>query len=307
MVSVRIVVAGSSGFLGTALVVALRRAGHEVLRLVRRPPAAADERAWDPHVGRMAAGALDGADAVVNLCGAGVGDRRWTGAYQQLIRDSRIEPTDVLARAVVEHGVPVLVNGSATGYYGETGAAGADESAPLGRGFLAEVCRDWEAVTWPARDAGVRVVLLRTGVVLDPAGGMLGRMVPIFRRGLGGRLGDGRQHVPWVSMDDQLGALRFVIDNGAVHGPVNITGPQPATNAELTRELAAALHRPAALAVPAFVLRLALGGFAEEALTSQRVTPRALQEHGYRFAHPTLRAALRACLHGGGAGVQSGR
>jgi uncharacterized protein (TIGR01777 family) len=169
------------------------------------------------------------------------------------------------------------------------------------------VCRDWEAATRPAREAGARVVLLRTGVVLDPTGGMLGRLVPIFRLGLGGRLGDGRQHVPWVSMDDQLGALRFVIDNGAVHGPVNITGPQPATNAELTRELAAALRRPAALAVPGFALRLALGGFAAEALTSQRVTPRVLQEHGFRFEHPTVHSALRACLDGGGAGVQSGR
>jgi len=303
----RIVVSGSSGFVGGALVPALRQAGHDVIRLVRRPPSAPDERSWDPPAGRLATGTLDGADAVVNLCGAGVGDRRWSGAYKQQIRDSRIEPTDVLARAVAERGVPVLVNGSAVGYYGDTGDRETDESAPLGGDFLAGVCRDWEAATRPAADAGVRVVLLRTGVVLGPSGGMLGQLLPLFRRGLGGRLGSGRQYVPWVSLEDQLAAIRFLVENAGVRGPVNVTGPEPATNAGLTRELAAVLRRPARLAVPAFALRVALGEFAENALASQRVVPRVLREHGYRFVQPTLRSALRAALPAGLAGVQSGR
>jgi len=294
----RIVVSGSSGFVGTALRSALRRAGHEVVRLVRRTPAAEDERGWDPPTGRLDDGALDGADAVVNLCGAGVGDRRWTGAYKQLIRDSRIEPTDVLARAVAERGVPVLVNGSATGYYGDTGDTVVDESSPVGADFLAEVCRDWEAATRPAKDAGARVVLLRTGVVLARSGGILGQMLPVFRRGLGGRLGNGRQYLPWVSMADQLAATLFVIENDGVHGPVNITGPGPVTNATFTRELSAVLRRPAPWVMPAFLLRLVLGEFAEDVLGSQRVVSRVLPEHGYRFVHPTLRSALEAAVAG---------
>jgi uncharacterized protein len=303
----RIVVSGSSGFIGTALVPVLRQDGHDVVRLVRRKPAAADERAWDPPAGRLDAGALDGADAVVNLCGAGVGDKRWSGAYKQQIRDSRIEPTDVLARAVAERGVPVLVNGSATGYYGDTGNAAVDESSPAGSGFLAEVCRDWETATQPATDAGARAVLLRTGMVLAPSGGVLGKLLPLFRRGLGGRLGNGRQYLPWVSMDDVLAAIRFLIRNDGVHGPVNVTGPVPVTNGAFTRELAAVLHRPAPWTVPALALRLALGEITEDLLGSQRVIPKVLQEQGFRFVHPTLRSALHACLQDDGVGVKSGR
>ena len=309
----RIVIAGSSGLIGTALGSALR-ADHDVLRLVRRRPVATDERGWDPPAGHLDDGALDGADAVVNLCGVNVGDRRWSGAFKQQIRDSRIEPTDVLARAVAERGVRTLVNASAIGYYGDTGDTVVDESSPMGsdslhrpggsdslhrpggRAFLAEVCRDWEAATRPAKDAGARVVLLRTGVVLARSGGLMRRLLPVFRFGLGGRLGSGRQYLPWISLDDEVGAIRLLIENDAVHGPVNLTGPDPVTNAAFTRELSAVLGRPAPWVVPAFALRLAVGELAVEALTGQRAVPRVLQEHGYRFVHPTVRAALEAAV-----------
>jgi uncharacterized protein (TIGR01777 family) len=294
----RIVIAGSSGLIGTALVSALRQGRHDVLRLVRRRPAAPDERGWDPPAGRLDGGTLDGAGAIVNLCGVSVGDRRWSGAYKQQIRDSRIEPTDVLAKAATEHGVPVLVNASAIGYYGDTGDAVVDESAPTGSGFLAEVCRDWEAAARPAADQGVRVVLLRTGLVIAPSGGFMGRLLPLFRFMLGGRLGSGRQYLPWISLDDEVGAIRFLIENDGVHGPVNLVGPTPATNATFTRELSAVLGRPAPWVVPAFALRLVLGELSTGILTGQRAVPRVLQEHGYRFQHPTLRSALEAAVGG---------
>lgn len=289
----RIVIAGSSGLIGTALVAALREAGHEVLRMVRRTAAAPDERGWDPPHGRIDDGAMDGVDAVVNLCGVGVGDRRWSGAYKQQLRDSRIEPTDVLARAVAEHGIPVLVNASGIGYYGDTGDAVVDETTPLGTGFLADLCRDWEAATRPASDAGARVVLLRSGLVMAPSGGILGRLLPLFRFMLGGRLGSGRQYLPWISLDDELGAIRFLVEH-EVPGPVNLVGPQPVTNAEFTQVLGEVLGRPTPWTVPSFALKAALGEFSVEILTGQRAVPTVLQERGYPYLHPTLRAALEA-------------
>jgi uncharacterized protein len=294
----RIVIAGSSGLIGTALVSALRQGGHDVLRLVRRRPSAPDERGWDPPAGWLEGDTLDGAGAIVNLCGVGVGDRRWSGAFKQQIRDSRIEPTDVLAKAATEHGVPVLVNASAVGYYGDTGDAVVDESAPAGSGFLAEVCRDWEAAARPAADQGVRVVLLRTGPVIASSRGFMGRMLPLFRFMLGGRLGSGRQYLPWISLDDEVGAIRFLIETDDVHGPVNLVGPTPVTNATFTRELSAVLGRPAPWVVPAFALRLVLGELSAEILTGQRAVPRVLEEHGYRFQHPTLRSALEVAVRG---------
>jgi len=292
----RIVVAGSSGLIGTALVAALRQADHEVLRLVRRRPAAPDERGWDPPTGRIDDGALDGADAVVNLCGVSVGGRRWSGAYKQQIRNSRLDPTEVLAAAVADTGVGVLVNASGVHYYGDSGDAVVDESAPPGTGFLSELCQDWEAATAPAANAGARVVMLRSGLVISPSGGVMGRLLPLFRFGLGGRLGSGRQYFPWVSLEDEISAIRCLIEHDAVHGPVNVTGPRPATNAEFTRELADLLHRPAPWIVPGFALRLVVGEFAVEFLAGQRAVPAKLQANGYRFAHPTIRAALQAAI-----------
>ena len=293
----RVVVAGSSGLIGTSLVAALRAAGHDVVRLVRRAPAAPDERGWDPPAGRIDDGTFDGVDAVVNLGGVGIGDRPWSGSRKQAIRDSRNVPTDVLARAVAEHGVPTMVSGSAVGYYGDTGPRVVSESAPSGQGFLADVCRDWEAATLPAVDAGARVVLLRTGLVLSPAGGLLGPMKAVWKLYLGARLGSGRQYMSWVSLDDEVGAILFAVENPALTGPVNVTGPTPVTNRELTRALGVALGRPAPFAVPAFAIKAVLGEMGEEMLLfGQRAVPTALLDAGYQHRHNSVTEALAAAV-----------
>lgn len=290
-------VAGSSGLIGTALVADLRHAGHEILRLVRRTPAAPDERGWDPPAGRIDDGTFDGVDAVINLNGAGIGDRPWSGARKQQLRDSRTVPTDVLAGAVAEHGVASLLNASGINFYGDTGSRVVDESAPVGAGFLAALCRDWEAATAPAAAAGARVVLMRSSVVLSPAGGLLGRLRPLFSLMLGGRLGTGRQAFPWISLDDEVGAMRFLVEHPEVRGPVNLAGPEPATNAEFTAALAEVLRRPAPLTVPALALRAVLGQIAEEMiLTGPLAVPAVLQEHGYEFRHRTVTDALSAAV-----------
>ncbi|MFC0437316.1 TIGR01777 family oxidoreductase [Kutzneria buriramensis] len=289
----RIVVAGSSGLIGSALLPVLRHAGHEVLRLVRRPAAARDERSWDPPAGRIQDGTLDGVDAVLNLCGAGIGDKRWSQARKQALLDSRIEPTEVLAAAVAEHKIPVLVNASAVGFYGDTGDQAVDESGPKGQGFLADLVHEWESATRPARDGGARVVLLRTGLVLAESGGLLGKLKPLVTFMLGGKLGDGRQYWPWISMDDELAAIRFVLEHDDIAGPVNLCAPEQLTNAELTRQMGEALGRPTPWTVPGFALRLVLGEFADEGvLIGQRVTPKALLDHGFEFQHESLAPAL---------------
>lgn len=294
----RVTITGSSGLLGSALARSLRADGHEVVRLVRREPSRPDEARWSPADGCVEAASLEDADAVVHLAGAGVGDRPWTRAYKRKIRDSRLDGTRTIAEAIAaaSRPPPVLVCGSAIGYYGDTGGREADEESPAGRGFLAALVRDWEAAATPARDAGVRVVHPRTGVVLAREGGYLGRTLPLFRLGLGGRLGDGRQWTSWISVRDQVAALRFLIDT-EIAGPVDLTAPNPVTNAEYTRTLGALLHRPARLPVPKAVLRAALLGFADEGpLVSQRVLPRRLRDAGFRFAHEDVGSALRAVL-----------
>lgn len=288
-----IAVAGSSGLIGTALVYALRATDRRVLRLVRRAPTNADEVFWNPDTGEFDADALRGVDAVVNLCGVNVGEKRWSGAFKQSLRDSRIGPTEVLARAVVEASVPVLINASAVGYYGDTGATPVDETAPPGRGFLAGLTVDWEAATTTATDNGVRVVLTRTGLVIAPSGGLLGRIKPLFALGLGARLGNGRQYMSWISLEDQVRALLFAIAHAELSGPVNFTGPAPVTNAEFTAALGRALHRPTPLTVPGFALRAVLGEFADEGvLGGQRAIPAALEHAGYTFHHNTIGEAL---------------
>ena len=288
-----IAVAGSSGLIGSALVYALRATDRRVIRIVRRAPANGDEVYWNPDTGEFDSAALHGVDAVVNLCGVGVGDKRWSGAYKQSLRDSRIGPTEVLAAAVVEAGVPVLINASGVGYYGDTGNRVADETSPAGDGFLARLCVDWEAATMPANHEGVRVVLARTGLVLSRTGGVLGRLRPLFALGLGARLGNGSQYMPWISLEDEVRALLFAISNDELAGPVNFTGPAPVTNAEFTTALGHALGRPAPLSVPAFVVRTLIGEFADEGLLSgQRAIPAALERAGFDFRHNTIGEAL---------------
>ncbi|MGW0162322.1 TIGR01777 family oxidoreductase [Mycobacterium sp. NPDC003323] len=288
-----IAIAGSSGLIGSALTSALRAADHRVLRLVRRGPASADEVFWNPDTGQLDTDALAGAEAVVNLCGVGVGDKRWSGAFKQSLRDSRIGPTEVLAAAVADTGIPLLINASAVGFYGDTRDRVVDETAPQGAGFLAQLCADWEAATGVAADSGARVVLLRTGLVLSPAGGLLSRLRPIFGLGLGARLGNGRQYFPWISLEDQIRAILYLWTHEGVSGPVNLTGPAPVTNAEFTAALGRALKRPTPMAVPGFALRAALGEFADEGLLAgQRAIPAALEQAGFAFQHNTVGEAL---------------
>ncbi|MFD4226474.1 TIGR01777 family oxidoreductase [Streptomyces sp. NPDC058545] len=298
MVNSRIAVTGSTGLIGTALVRSLRVDGHEVVRLVRRPARAGDEVEWDPKRGYVDGAGLVGCDAVVHLAGAGVGDHRWTEAYKQEIRDSRVLGTEAIAQTVASLDVPpkVLLSGSAIGYYGDTGDRAVDESAPHGEGFLPSVCVEWEAATAPAEEAGVRTVLARTGLVVGREGGAWGRLFPLFRAGLGGRLGDGHQYWSFIALHDHIAALRHILDTPSLSGPVNLTGPDPVTNGEVTAAMGRVLRRPTLFAVPAPALRITLGDFAEDVLGSQRVLPRRLLESGFSFAFPGIDASIRAAL-----------
>ncbi|MGW3608030.1 TIGR01777 family oxidoreductase [Micromonospora sp. NPDC005161] len=296
----RILLAGASGFLGTRLVARLAADGHQVTRLVRRPPRDPQERRWDPAAGQLDPAAVAGSDAVVNLAGAGVGDKRWNDDYRRLIRTSRVDSTTTLATTLADLPAAdrprVLLNPSAVGWYGNTGDRVVEEDAPAGDGFLADVCRVWEAATRPAEDAGVRVVRLRVGLPLHRDGGMLKPQLLPMRLGVSGPLGGGRQWWPWISMADWLRAALFLLDSDDIAGPVNLVGPAPATNAEFTRELARQLHRPAIMPIPALALKVVLGGFAHEALTSTRVLPAVLTRAGFTYHHPDLPSALHAAL-----------
>ena len=293
MANAVIAIAGSSGLIGSALVYALRATDRRVLRIVRRAPSNADEVFWNPDAGEFDPSALDGVDAVVNLCGVNVGEKRWSGAFKQILRDSRIGPTEVLSAAVVEAGVPTLINASAVGYYGDTNGETVDETVPAGEGFMAQLCEDWEAATSFAAHDGTRVVLVRSGLVLSPSGGILGRVKPLFSFGLGARLGNGRQYMPWISLEDEVRALLFAISHDDVSGPVNLTGPAPVTNAEFTAALGRTVNRPTPLIVPGFALRTLLGEFAEEGLLGgQRAIPAVLERAGFVFHHNSIGEAL---------------
>ena len=296
----KIAVTGSSGLIGSALARDLRADGHQVVPVVRRPVASGEVAArWDPRAGTIDASALEGVEAVVNLAGAGIGDKRWTDEYKQVVMESRRASTDLLARTLADMDVPprVLVSGSAIGIYGDTGDREVDESGAHGDDFLAEVVEAWEAAAAPAVDAGIRVPFLRTGVVLSPEGGALAKLLPLFRFGLGGRLGSGRQWWSWITLDDEVAVIRWLLEHD-VAGPVNATAPSPVTNGELTKVLGEVLHRPTLLPVPSFGPKLLLGSELAETLlfTSQRVAPGVLTEHGFAFAHPTIEGALRAVL-----------
>jgi len=297
---VRIAVTGSTGLIGAALVAALRDGGHRVIRLVRQTPASGDEIAWDPlaPTGGLAPGALDGLDAAVHLAGANVAGRRWTAAYKEEIRASRVRGTRALAGALAAASPPpsVLLSGSAIGWYGDTGGREVDESSPAGSGFLPSVVREWEAAARQAEEAGIRVVTMRSGVVISRRGGVLARMLPPFRLGLGARLGSGTQVMSWITLADYTAIVSFLLAHPEITGPVNLTTPHPVTNAEFTSALAAAVHRPGLLFLPEQALKLALGGVSSDILASARVIPRRLEAAGYRFRFPDLPAALAAEL-----------
>jgi uncharacterized protein (TIGR01777 family) len=296
----RIVAAGSSGFLGTPLVDLLRGQGHDIVRLVRRPARGAKEASWDPASGRLDPSVLAGADAVINLAGVGVGDKRWTGRHRNEIRSSRVDSTATIA-AVIAH-LPaadrpaVLLQSSAVGWYGDTGDRAVTEEEPAGSDFLADVCRAWEAAARPAEDAETRVVLLRTGLPIDQHGAWLKPQLLPFRLGIGGKLGAGRQWVPWISLADWLAAATFLLERGDIAGPVNVVGPEPVTNATFTDVFGGVLRRPTIMPIPGVALHILLGGLAGEALKSTRVLPGVLRRAGFTWTHPTVGSALRAAL-----------
>ena len=294
-----VLVTGSSGLIGTALVPALEGDGHQVRRLRRAPAAGPDATAWNPADGTFAPGALDGVDAVVHLAGENIAGGRWTAARKARIRDSRVDGTQRLCAALAALDTPprVLVAASAIGYYGDRGDELLDEAASPGIGFLPEVSRAWEAAAAPARDAGIRVVHLRIGIVLSPDGGALGQMLLPFKLGVGGVLGSGDQYMSWVSIDDVVGIVRHALADEALSGPVNAVAPQAVTNREFTRALGAVLRRPTILPAPAFALRIALGEMADALLlASTRVDPAALGATAFEFQHPELDGALRHVL-----------
>jgi uncharacterized protein (TIGR01777 family) len=299
----RVVLTGASGLIGTALADSLRADRHAVTRLVRRAQSGADEVSWRPDKGELDPAALAGADAVVCLSGAGVGDRRWTAAYKATLLSSRLDSVGTVARTMagLDSGPRVLLSASAVGYYGDTGDREVDESAPRGAGFLAEMCGHWEAATAPAEVAGVRVAHLRTGLVLAGNGGLLPRLRRVALLGAAGRLGSGRQFMPWISLADEIAAIRFLLDHD-VSGPVNLTGPDPVRNVELISTLAGLLHRPALVPTPAFALRIVLGELAQDALTGQRAMPRKLVAAGFTHQHQDLQSALRWALGHGTSG-----
>ena len=285
----RIAISGASGLIGTALVGHLRSEGHTVQRLVRRKAQAPDEIQWDPASNSVDIDALTGVDAIIHLAGANVGDHRWTKKYRAEILNSRLLGTTAIAHAVTTVAPKVFISASAIGYYGETGNRAVTEGDRGGDDFLAAVCREWEAAADLA--SNIRVVKIRTGLVLEPTGGALGRMLPLFRFGIGGKLGSGKQWWSWITLHDQIRAICHLLES-EISGPVNLTSPNPVTNQEFTAALARALHRPALLPVPGFALKIALGGFSTEILGSKKVLPQALLDSGFTFDYPHITSAL---------------
>jgi uncharacterized protein (TIGR01777 family) len=292
----RIIVSGASGLVGSQLVAFLRGGGHEVHRLVRRKPAAPGDIYWNPRTGEIDAGAMEGIDAVVHLAGESIAAGRWTKDRKRRIRESRVDGTRLLTETLGRLKAPpsVLVSASATGYYGSRGDDLLTETSGSGDGFLAEVCREWEATAMRATSAGIRVVRPRFGVVLADNGGLLARVTPLFRMGLGGRLGDGEQYLSWIALDDLLYVIHRAIVDPSLSGPINAVAPNPVTNREFTKILGRVLGRPAIVPAPASALRLALGGMADELLlASQRAVPGRLTDGGFEFAFPALEDAVR--------------
>ena len=294
----KIVISGASGLIGTQLVAKLSSSGHEVVRLVRRSPKSGEIQ-WNPKSGILDSAALEGTDAVIHLSGAGIGDKRWTDGYRKEILDSRTATTALLAKtmASLSRKPSVFLSGSAIGIYGARNDEQLTEVSTHGTGFLAEVCEQWEAAAKPAVDAGIRTVYLRTGIVLSPKGGALKKLLPLFKLGVGGKFGSGKQWQSWISIDDEIGAIEHLL-TANVSGAVNLTAPNPVTNAEFTKVLASVLKRPAIVPVPTFAPKILLGGELADALlfTGQRVIPAALNASGYMFKHTTLESAFRSLL-----------
>jgi len=293
-----IVISGSHGLIGSALVKALEARGHDVHRLVRGAPRSPSEIAWNPEAGTIDAAAIDGATVVINLAGENIA-QRWTRDARRRIHDSRMRGTSLVAQTItaLPNKPRVLVNASAIGIYGDRGEEELDERSAAGDGFLASVCRDWERATAPASDAGIRVAVLRTGVVLAHDGGALPKLLVPFRLGVGGRIGNGRQWMSWIALGDVVRAVLHIVDDAALAGPIDLVSPNPVRNADLARTLGRVLHRPALIPVPAWAIRLALGKMGVESLlASQRVRPARLLERGFTFEQPTLESALRGAL-----------
>jgi uncharacterized protein (TIGR01777 family) len=300
---VKIAITGASGLIGQALVTALSADGHEVIRLVRRTPRTADEHRWDPQHHRIDGGVLADVDAVINLAGTPIRPRPFTSSYKSRLLGSRLDATttisDAMAAAADDGRPRVLLSASAVGFYGDTGDRVVTEEDPAGTDFLAQLCVRWEAATASAEAAGIRVAHLRSGLVLDRAAMLVQVLGPIFRLGLGGRMGSGRQYWPWISLEDEIGAIRHLL-TADVSGPVNLTGPEPVTNADFVAELGHQLHRPTVLPVPSFALTTALGEFGRSSVVGgQRALPVRLEESGYAFRHRDLPTALRAAFRTG--------
>jgi uncharacterized protein (TIGR01777 family) len=293
----RILISGSTGFIGTAVVSALHHGGDEVIRLVRTNYSGGDPHVtWDIDKGTIDQASLEGMDGVIHLAGENIGEGRWTSAKKTRIRDSRVKGTSLLCNSLsrCERKPRVVLSASATGIYGNRGDELLDETSAHGTGFLADVCKEWENATQPLRDAGVRVVQLRTAVVLSGSGGALAKMLTPFKMGAGGVVGPGTQYMSWIDIDDMVRALLFLMDNESVDGAYNLAAPNPVTNKDMTKKLARAVHRPAVFPMPAVALRALLGEMADALLlSSARVYPKRLLEAGFEFEYPELEQCLR--------------
>lgn len=285
----RILISGASGLIGNALVSHLKSDGHEILQLVRRPAKSSGEVTWNPSKHELDDSQLGTIDAVINLSGAGVGDRRWTKAYKNEILKSRVDSTSTIVNAIHSMQVKpkVLLNASAIGFYGDRGATEVDENSSKGTGFLSDVVQAWESAALNLKGSGVRVVLLRTGLVFTHRGGALAKLLPIFKLGLGGKLAGGKQYWSYISIEDEIRAIDFLL-NSDISGPVNLTTPNPATNAEVTKALGMALKRPTLIPVPAFALKIVLGEFSTEITGGVNVIPTVLHNAGFKWHHPTI-------------------
>lgn len=294
-----VLISGASGLIGTRLGAHLERLGHQVTRLVRRPPSA-NEVSWNPASGQLNPADIDGVDAIVHLSGAGIADKRWTNSYKKEILESRVLSTTLLAQTIasLKNKPSVFLSGSAIGIYGDRDDTALNESSSLGTTFIADVCKQWESAASPAVTAEIRTVFLRTGIVLTPDGGALKKQLPLFRFGLGGKFASGKQWQSWITLDDEVRAIEFLLTS-PISGAVNLTAPIPVTNADFTKTLARVLHRPAILPIPSFGPKLLLGSELAESLlfSGQRVIPSVLTANGFTFSHARLEEALRSLLN----------